>query len=799
MFHSVERTTLFLAVTLALTGLSGGVAQAQDAASGSRAADAQRLDSVTVLGSRRYDRSSDTDSPVPIDVLPMEGAATRGGNFDLTEHLQYATPSFTSGRQTGADNTDSVDNAALRGLGTDQTLVLVNGKRLHSSALVNLFGVRNRGASGADLNTIPLLAIERVEILRDGAAAQYGSDAIAGVINLGLRRDKGCELVAGYGQYSRGDGETWIGSSYCGFGMGRDGVLALTAEYQDRGRSNRATAADPHRIIGDTKVQNSTIYLNGELPVGQSAQLYFNGGIQNRDASSSAWGRGGIGSDDIPSRNSEAMYPDGYAPLIDAYVQDRHGTVGVWWMANDWRIDLSQTAGYNRLMDTIRNTMNASIANLDLENGGAGISPSVFDAGGFSFAQQTTNFDVSRFFGGWRSGLNLAFGAEFRHENYKIYAGEEGSWKDYDGPGGGNAGSQGFPGFQPTDATSKSRHSWAAYLDVETNWTERFVTDQAIRFEDYSDFGSTVTGKLSAGFRASEDLLLRGSTSTGFRAPSLQQRYFSSTFTDFVVGVPVDVVLAPNGGMVANAAGIPSLTEEKSQNFSLGFTWKPTDALSVTLDGYRIDIDDRIVLSGRFQDDDPSIGDILSDLGVGEAQFFVNSVDTRTRGIDLTINHEATLGQGTLNTFFAFNRGSTKVKKVNTPPNLMGREESLLEERDRLFIEGGSPRSKAVLGFDYLNGRWQTDLRLIHFGTMTLGTFSGPPVPNQKYAARTSADVSVTYGFTDRAKLTLGSTNLFDTSPSRQDPDETDNGYIYEGVQFGINGRAWFTRFTYEF
>ncbi len=799
MFHSVERTTLFLAVTLALTGLSGGVAQAQDAASGSRAADAQRLDSVTVLGSRRYDRSSDTDSPVPIDVLPMEGAATRGGNFDLTEHLQYATPSFTSGRQTGADNTDSVDNAALRGLGTDQTLVLVNGKRLHSSALVNLFGVRNRGASGADLNTIPLLAIERVEILRDGAAAQYGSDAIAGVINLGLRRDKGCELVAGYGQYSRGDGETWIGSSYCGFGMGRDGVLALTAEYQDRGRSNRATAADPHRIIGDTKVQNSTIYLNGELPVGQSAQLYFNGGIQNRDASSSAWGRGGIGSDDIPSRNSEAMYPDGYAPLIDAYVQDRHGTVGVWWMANDWRIDLSQTAGYNRLMDTIRNTMNASIANLDLENGGAGISPSVFDAGGFSFAQQTTNFDVSRFFSGWRSGLNLAFGAEFRHENYKIYAGEEGSWKDYDGPGGGNAGSQGFPGFQPTDATSKSRHSWAAYLDVETNWTERFVTDQAIRFEDYSDFGSTVTGKLSAGFRASEDLLLRGSTSTGFRAPSLQQRYFSSTFTDFVVGIPVDVVLAPNGGMVANAAGIPSLTEEKSQNFSLGFTWKPTDALSVTLDGYRIDIDDRIVLSGRFQDDDPSIGDILSDLGVGEAQFFVNSVDTRTRGIDLTINHEATLGQGTLNTFFAFNRGSTKVKKVNTPPNLMGREESLLEERDRLFIEGGSPRSKAVLGFDYALGSWETDFKVIYFGPMTLGTFSGPPVPNQKYAARTSADLAVTYSFTDRAKLTLGSTNLFDTSPSRQDPDETDNGYIYEGVQFGINGRAWFTRFIYEF
>lgn len=802
MYSSTHRNALYVAVLMALVAMPGAVtpaAAAGQGAAGSTATEAQRLDAVTVLGSRRHDRSSDTDTPVPIDVLPMQAAATQGGKFDLTEYLQYASPSFTAGRQTGADNTDSVENAALRGLGSDQTLVLVNGKRLHTAALVNIFGVRNRGATGADLNTIPLLALDQVEILRDGAAAQYGSDAIAGVINLSLKRSKGCEVVAGYGQYSRGDGENWTGSGYCGFGIGNDGVLALTAEYQDRGRSNRATEADPHRIIGDGKVRNGTFYLNGELPFGENATFYFNGGIQNRDASSAAWGRGGIGSDDIPSRNSEAMYPDGYAPFIDAYVQDRHGTVGAWWMTGDWRMDLSQTVGYNRLMDTIRNTMNASIANLDLINGGSGISPSVFDAGGFSFAQQTTNFDVSRFFSGWRSGLNLAFGAEFRHETYKIYAGEEGSWADYDGPGGGNAGSQGFPGFQPGDATSKSRHSWAGYLDVETYWTDRFSTSQAIRFEDYSDFGSTATGKLAAAFRANEDWLLRGSASTGFRAPSLQQRYFSSTFTDFVAGVPTDVVLAPNGGAVATAAGIPSLKEEESMNFTLGFTWTPTDALSVTLDGYQIEIDDRIVLSGRFQDDDPSIGDILQQLGVGEAQFFVNSVDTRTRGIDLTINHRANVGQGVLNTFLAFNRGTTKVQKVNTPPNLLGREESLLEERDRRFIEGGSPRSKAVLGFDYVLGNWATDFKVIYFGPMTLGTFSGPPEPNQEYSGKTSADLAFTYSFTENAKLTLGGTNLLDTFPSRQNPDETDNGYIYEGVQFGINGRAFFTRFSYSF
>jgi len=290
MFSSTHRNALYVAVLMALAAMPGSVSAAGQAASGSTATEAQRLDAVTVLGSRRHDRSSDTDTPVPIDVLPMQAAATQGGKFDLTEYLQYASPSFTAGRQTGADNTDSVENAALRGLGSDQTLVLVNGKRLHTAALVNIFGVRNRGATGADLNTIPLLALDQVEILRDGAAAQYGSDAIAGVINLSLKRSKGCEVVAGYGQYSRGDGENWTGSGYCGFGIGNDGVLALTAEYQDRGRSNRATEADPHRIIGDGKVRNGTFYLNGELPFGENATFYFNGGIQNRDASSAAWG-----------------------------------------------------------------------------------------------------------------------------------------------------------------------------------------------------------------------------------------------------------------------------------------------------------------------------------------------------------------------------------------------------------------------------------------------------------------------------------------------------------------------------
>jgi iron complex outermembrane receptor protein len=268
---------------------------------------------------------------------------------------------------------------------------------------------------------------------------------------------------------------------------------------------------------------------------------------------------------------------------------------------------------------TIAHTLNASIANLDLVNGGRGISPSQFDAGGFEFRQLTTNADFSRFYDGVLGGLNAAFGFEYRAENYKIFAGEPGSYIDADGVGvGGNAGSQGFPGFQPGDATDRKRHSSAAYLDFEADMTDAHQAAGRVRHERYSDFGSTTTGKLAGSYKPTDDFLLRASASTGFRAPSLQQVYFSSTFTDFVSGVPLDVVLAPNGGAVANAAGIPKLKEEKSKSFTLGATWTPTKSISVTADLYQIDIDDRIVLSGRFDADNyPALGAVLQNAGRG--------------------------------------------------------------------------------------------------------------------------------------------------------------------------------------
>jgi iron complex outermembrane receptor protein len=734
----------------------------------------------------------------------MNKSTEQGGQFDLAQTLTYISPSFNSTRQTGSDGADLVDSAALRGLGSDQTLVLVNGKRRHTTALVNLFGARNRGNTGTDMNTIPLLAIKDVQVLRDGAAAQYGSDAIAGVIDIGLKKSKGCEAIAGFSEYSRRDGKNYLTSAYCGFEIGNGGVLGVTGEYLDRGRSNRAEADNP-RIIGDTKTKNQTLYLNGELPTVGQGKLYFTAGAQTRDASSAAFARGGVGSDDIPSRNSAAMYPDGFVPFINADIDDRYATIGHRTVVNDWNMDVSQTYGYNKMLYNISHTINASIANKDLLAGGKGVSPDHFNAGGFSFQQLTTNLDLSHYYEGvfGSGGLNVAFGGEYRSETYKIYAGEAGSYNDVDGVGfGGNAGSQGFPGFQPADEVNAKRHSTAAYLDLEADLTPLIKAQGAVRYEKFSDFGSTVTGKLAGSVRVADPVLLRASASTGFRAPSLQQKYFSSTFTDFIGGVPTDVVLAPNGGAVANEAGIPKLKEEKSTSFTLGTTWTPNQAVSVTADLYHIKIKDRIVLSGRFNADTyPDLADRLAKLGVGEAQFFVNSVDTKTQGLDLTASHKTNFGANKLTTFLALNVSKTEVTGIHAPDSLKGFEDVLLSEKERLYIEQGAPRSKATLGFDYVTGPWESDLKIIHFGPQTLGTFDGTAagVPNQHYESKTSADLSFTYTINKNMKFTFGGNNIFNVKPTSQNADETDNGFKYESVQFGLNGASYFGRLYVKF
>ncbi|MGQ3053866.1 MAG: TonB-dependent receptor domain-containing protein, partial [Roseateles sp.] len=354
--------------------------------------------------------------------------------------------------------------------------------------------------------------------------------------------------------------------------------------------------------------------------------------------------------------------------------------------------------------------------------------------------------------------------------------------------------------FQPSDAPNRCRNCRAVWLEWEANLTSQVTVVAAISAEHYSDFGSTTTAKLSGSYQLGSALLLRGAASTGFRAPSLQQLYFSSTFTDFISGQPLDVVLAPNGSAIANAAGVPALKQEKSKNLTVGFTFKPSADTAITADLYQINIRDRIVLSGRFDADNyPALGAILQGLGVGQAQFFVNSINTRTRGLDLTASNRSKLGVGQLNTFLALNISRTTVTRVNAPTLLQGFEDVLLSERERLFIEQGGPRAKATLGFEYAQGAFTTEAKLIHFGSQTQGTFSGPPVPNLHYKPKTSMDLGLTWQATPALKLSVGGNNVFNVKPTRQNPDETDNGFYYDSVQFGLNGASYFARAHYRF
>jgi iron complex outermembrane receptor protein len=782
---------LTLALLLPLTTLAQEVPPAEP----QPPADPPRTVMTIEVGSRSEEERTRTDTPVPVDILPLSEIADEAGQLDVAQLLQFTAPSFNSNRQSGSDGSDHVDAATLRGLGPDQVLVLINGKRRHSSSLVYIFGTRGRGNVGTDLNTIPVSAIERIEILRDGAAAQYGSDAIAGVINIVLKKERSLSALLSGGAYTAGDGENLQVALNYGIPLGARGVLSLTGELLTREKTNRATPDEP-REIGDAATDNRLFFYNLDVPVGADSTFYGHGGYNQRDGLAGAWYRDGVGSDDIPSRNSAQMYPNGFVPNIGTDIEDLSAAFGFRTLLGTWSADLSSTYGSNRMRYQIEDTLNASIATQN-----AGISPTDFDAGGFEFSQHTTNFDLSRYYPQWLRGVNVASGLEYRRETYEIFAGEPGSYADFDGPGGGNAGSQGFPGFQPVDEVDASRDSLAAYVDAEFRLTEKLLVTGAIRAEDYDDFGNTVNGKASFGYAISEQVNLRGSVSSGFRAPSLHQRYFSSTFTDFIAGEAADVKLAPNASELAQLVGIPELKEEESLNYSIGMTWTPRASLDLTVDAYQIDIDDRIVLTGGFSSDDPDIGAILLEQNLVEARFFTNAIDTQTRGLDLALSHRNELAGGNLTTTAALNLNETEVQQVNVAPGLAGKEDVYFNKRERLFVEGSAPKTKGTLGFDYERGRWNGGLRTIYFGELEAGTWThldDPTAPSQHYDPRVVVDLSLGFAITDSLRWTFGGTNIFDTMPTEQDPFETENGALWENVQMGINGAAYYTRLSYR-
>ncbi len=758
--------------------------------------DRNLLQSVDIVGSRSQSRTI-VNSTVPIDVIDIKQITNTQGQLDINQMLHYAAPSFNANRQTGSDGADHVDPASLRGLGPDQTLVLINGKRRHQSSLVNIYGTRGRGNTGTDLNAIPASAIERIEILRDGAAAQYGSDAIAGVINIVLKDNVdeftgnlniGAHRAKDNPNRSSFDGENIQVNGNYGFKIGEKGFVNLTSDYWFRGHTNRFDPSLYRRQFGDAEGNNFSAFFNAKLPLSDNAAFYAFGGRSLRKTEAYAWSR-----DPGSPRNVDALYPNGFDPIIASDISDRSISTGVKGRLGKWDVDFNNTYGKNRFHYFGRNTVNASLEER---------SPTSFDDGGFSLSQNTTSLNFSQYFEQCLAGTNIAYGVEHRSEQYEIFAGEEGSWRTWEvifsqdstgtvyRPGG----AQGFPGFSPANEVDEGRTNLGAYLDGEFDFTDKFTVGAAARFENYSDFGSTLNGKLSLRLALSRGLALRASAGTGFRAPSLPQIHFNSIYTDFVSGVATDKFLAKNNSPVTRALGIDPLREETSVNFGAGLTYN-TGGFKVTADFYNVSIKDRIVLTGDFYNDDAQIGGILQSLNVGSARFFANAINTTTSGVDLVLSYFNQIDEKQRYTFMiAGNINDMSIDKVNVSSKLAGKEAFYLSNRERLFILAAAPPMKFNTSLDYRNGRFGTNLRATYYGGLELEDYVGAI---DKYDPRTVLDLSLSYDITSKLRFTLGCANLLNTYPTKQDA-ETEGGGLYDPVQMGFNGAFLFSRIGFK-
>ncbi len=851
------------------------------------------LSEVVIVGSRAPNRTA-IESAVPVDVIDMKELNSVGPQVNLNQILNYVAPSFTSNTQTISDGTDHIDPASLRGLGPDQVLVLINGKRRHTSSLINVNGTFGRGSVGTDLNAIPAAAIQRIEVLRDGAAAQYGSDAIAGVINIVLNKTvneldasvtTGAYVTKNANDQTGGvDGEsTNVAASY-GIPLGDNGgFLNLSGDFdvrQDYSRMkewegevfnqynvverianndgydisnlldddvtdviqyanqaginlNGATTkeelqpilamdateaelaargqqrSDYNMRVGQSALRGGRIFANFSLPLDDNGtQVYSFAGLSSRTGNSAGFYR-------LPnqSRTYTPAYINGFLPEINSNIKDQSLSVGIKGKVGDWDVDLSNTYGRNAFLYTIGNTFNASLQNA---------SPTLFDAGGFSFAQNTANLDVTEYFDDVMAGLNVAFGAEYRTEKYEIDAGEEASYAQYTANGQritlasqtpaqdffGNArpgGSQVFPGFAPSNELSRQRSSIAGYLDLEADFSERFLASFATRFENYSDFGSTINFKLATRYKVSDNLNLRGAANTGFRAPSLHQINFNSTSTIFDnQGNPQEVGTFANDSRAAQLLGIPKLKEETSQSVSLGLTAKIPDAnLAITLDAYYVKIEDRVVYTGQFQG--PGTGTELDNLlrqaNATAASFFANAIDTESRGVDLVVTHNANLGTNwrlksdLAGTFSRTNQvGDINASQVLTNAGLV---DTYFPEDSRVYLEEAVPRTKINLSNSLTSDKLVFFLRNVYFGKVTEA--STIPENQQVFDPRVVTDLSVGYKFTDALTLTVGANNLFDIYPERA-ADEFGNrsdgrfDWSRRAQQFGIGGRYLFAR-----
>ena len=775
------------------------------------------LEEIAVTGSRRTERSA-VDQPVPVDILTQE-EIRQTGRTETAAIIQQLAPSFNFPRASIGDGTDHTRPATLRGLGADQVLVLVNGKRRHTSALINVNGTIGRGQGMVDLNAIPSSAIDRIEILRDGAAAQYGSDAIAGVINIILKANAADELSLELGQTAKGDGNLINLNGTRSMAWGGNGFIQLAAEFRDRAYTNRSVRdprvqyftgdpknSDPrftnqinHRQ-GDADTRDLGAFVNLGKQIGSATELYGFAGWGRRTGNAAGFWRR-----PLDDRTVRAIYPDGFLPFIYSTIYDGSAVAGIKGDMRGWNWDLSAGYGRNSFRFDIKNTANVSLG---------AQSPTEFYAGTLVFGQFTGNLDVVKGFNvGFASPLNVAVGAEFRADNYQIKDGEPDSYRDggvpiQGGPNNGGIapiGSQVFPGFRPADAVNKSRNNIAGYIDLESNVTRMLVLGAAARAEHYSDFGSTTTYKVSGRLEPADGLAFRAAFSTGFRAPSLGQSWFSSTATNFVAGVPTDNRTFPVSDPVAVALGATPLKSEKSRNTSAGIAFYPLRGFSITADYYKIVIRDRIVLSGTFNQ--PAVVQFLQQqgfTGVGGARFFTNAIDTRTSGIDLVAGYGFPIGAAAnLRMTAGFNKSKNVVTKVQpTPGVLAGFQETLFDRVERNRVEKGQPSTNVNFGAIVTRREWTFNARAQRFGkVVSFGTPADGSL-DQTFNGKWITDLSASYTYDRRLTLMLGADNIFDVYPDKNSVGSATVGgnanfgiFPYNAISpFGFNGRFAYIR-----
>ncbi len=782
---------------------------------------------IVVVGSRTA--RSNLETTVPVDIVTAQEMA-RTGTTETSRVLHRLAPSFNATPQTIADGTDHIDPASLRGLGPDQVLVLVNGKRRHRSALLHLNGTFGRGTVGVDLNAIPTFMIKRIEILRDGAASQYGSDAIAGVINI-VTKDAvdQVELSQTVGVTGSGDGAQFQTAANYGFKLGESGFVNLTGMFLSKGATNRTgdftgtvytdDRAMDDAILADNNLSRSDFEMrigeaeatagqggfNLELPTKDGAAFYANGDVSYRRGEAGGFYR-------FPkqtSQNVPEFYPDGFLPIIQTNIRDLALTTGWRKKSENWDLDVSLTHGRNEFAFNIDNSVNASLGTS---------SPTTFEAGTLAFAQTLGNVDVVRTIP-WEALESLSFvaGGEFRVENYQITAGDEASYSlgtetFGDPPQPKAPGAQVFPGFQPSNEVDRTRNSVGVYMGFESKLTKRITADLGGRFEQYSDFGNSIIGKAATRVEILDGFALRAAASTGFRAPSLHQLWFSNIATQFLpnpmTGVlePAQVLTSNNSSPVTKAFGIPDLNEETAINFSGGATLRPKEGLSITADAYYIRLRDRIVLTSQFTNANPIVADILTPFpGVSQAQFFANAIDTKTVGVDVVADYSVELGDaGTLGTTVSANFTRTTVTDINIPRSLRERFGADSEQLKTFFfgrlaenrIEDALPRQKGTAAIRY---------SVKSFGALVRGNYYGRvkfepdnSANDETFGAKAIFDVSLDVKLGSRTRLTIGADNVFNTFPDRQTKaaNISDGRFIYSRnvSQFGINGGFYYTK-----